>query len=70
MSMGWLTESALIPKPAVPINVSNSSILDLKVVLMKDKKSDLGVMKAKFPSKKQIKRNKGIEERSSKDFVD
>lgn len=38
MSMGWLTESSLIPKPAVPINVNNSSILDLKVVLMKDKK--------------------------------
>ena len=27
MSMGWLTESALIPKPAVPINVDNSSVL-------------------------------------------
>ena len=45
MSYGWLTESAIIPKPAVKINVDNSSvliiskpkILDLKVVLMKDK---------------------------------
>ena len=28
MSMGWLTESALIPKPAIPINVDNSSVLE------------------------------------------
>jgi len=45
--MGWLTESSLIPKPSVAINVNNSSILDLKVVMMKDKQTDLGVMKAK-----------------------
>lgn len=27
MSYGWLTESSLIPTPAVPINVDNSSVL-------------------------------------------
>lgn len=26
MSYGWLTESALMPKPAIPINVNNSSV--------------------------------------------
>lgn len=27
MSLGWLTEAAIIPKPAVPIKVDNSSVL-------------------------------------------
>ena len=26
MSYGWLTESSIIPKPSVPINVDNSSV--------------------------------------------
>lgn len=26
MSYGWLTESSLIPEPAIPINVDNSSV--------------------------------------------
>lgn len=26
MSYGWLTESSLIPEPAVPINIDNSSV--------------------------------------------
>lgn len=29
--MGWLTESALIPKPAIPINVDNSSVLIIPI---------------------------------------
>lgn len=47
MSYGWLTESSLIPEPAVPINVDNSSVLNnisqivaLKIALMKDKKNE------------------------------
>lgn len=46
MSYGWLTESSMLPKPVVPINVDNSSILDLKVLLMKDRKEE-GILKAK-----------------------
>ena len=30
MSYGWLTESAIIPKPAIPINVDNSSVYQWK----------------------------------------
>lgn len=67
MSYGWLTESSLLPKPVVPINVDNSSILDLKVLLMKDRKEE-GLLKAKQVSKKQQKRNKGIEKRMERDY--
>ncbi|KAM3129300.1 hypothetical protein pb186bvf_018587 [Paramecium bursaria] len=70
MSMGWLTESALIPKPAVPINVDNSSIMDMKMALMKAKqKEQFGISKAKT-NKKEKKVNKGIEERIKKDKAD
>jgi hypothetical protein len=30
MSYGWLTESALMPKPAIPINVNNRYTFILK----------------------------------------
>ncbi len=33
MSLGWLTESALIPKPAKEIKVSEGSLADLKAVV-------------------------------------
>lgn len=29
MSYGWLTESSLIPKPAIKINVDNSKVLTI-----------------------------------------
>ncbi len=38
MSYGWLTESALLPKPSKTIRVDNSSLVDLKVVLMNREK--------------------------------
>lgn len=45
MSYGWLTEASILPKPAVPIHVDDSSVLVLctfqinamKIALLKEK---------------------------------
>jgi hypothetical protein len=42
-------------------------ILDLKVVMMKDKQM-MGVSSAKHLPKKAVKKNKGVEERIQKDL--
>ncbi|CAD8086939.1 unnamed protein product [Paramecium sonneborni] len=71
MSYGWLTESSLIPEPAVPINVDNSSILAMKIALMKDKQNEQGALsKAKVVKKQEKRINKGIEERMKRDMKD
>lgn len=69
MSYGWLTESALIPKPSKPINVDNTSLIDLKVMLEKEKGKDKKAIKlSKTKTKIMDKTNKGIELRNQKDL--
>ena len=36
MSMGWLTESALIPKESKKIKVDSSSFVDLKAKILEE----------------------------------
>lgn len=82
MSFGWQTESALLPSNSKSIEVGKASFLPLKaLVLEKEQKRILATGKDKFVvnkfriqekdkcSKQDIldRKNKGIEERSSKD---
>jgi len=69
MSYGWLTESALLPKPSKKINVDNSSLVDLSVMLEKEKKKRANTQEIKMPMKKVfVSTNKGVEARNRKDI--
>ena len=57
MSYGWLTESALIPKESKKIIIGNSSLLDLKVALVK---KDINEPRKKKPSNIMDEKNKGV----------
>ena len=32
MSYGWLTEASILPKPAIPIHVDDSSVFDKSIL--------------------------------------
>lgn len=78
-SLGWLTESAFIPKESKKINVGqNSSLVDLKAKILEEKaklsKKQDGTINSEqlaLQKKKDLfkgeKRNLGIEERIKRD---
>eukprot|EP01017_Pseudomicrothorax_dubius_P029598 TRINITY_DN3610_c0_g1_i1.p1 TRINITY_DN3610_c0_g1~~TRINITY_DN3610_c0_g1_i1.p1 ORF type:complete len:256 (+),score=80.39 TRINITY_DN3610_c0_g1_i1:105-872(+) len=72
MSYGWLTESALLPKPSKQIVVDGSSSVDLKVMLMNEKaKRTANVAEGPKKGKKLgvlEKANPKVQERSHRDL--
>jgi len=71
MSYGWLTESAIIPNKSKKINVSSASLVDLQVILDKEKKKKEsqgpGVKMMPKPVPIEQRKNPGVEERSARD---
>lgn len=69
MSLGWLTESALIPKEPKPITgVSSSSLLSLQaIVYERESRGQLPSAKKRRLAAEKAARNEGVEARMAKD---
>ena len=64
--MGWLTESAFIPKESKKINLDqHSSLVNLKAKLLEER-TRLS-QKQSQPQAPQVSKNAGVEERALKD---
>lgn len=79
MSLGWQTESALLPNKSKPINISGSSLLSLKAIVSQHENKlskNQSSSDAKYISKKKRPvddplggSNKGVEKRQQKDDI-
>eukprot|EP00743_Colponemidia_sp_Colp-15_P007260 GILK01007839.1.p1 GENE.GILK01007839.1~~GILK01007839.1.p1 ORF type:complete len:261 (-),score=56.85 GILK01007839.1:232-1014(-) len=75
MSLGWLTESALVLKKGKEIEVDNASLVDLKALIFrgeeeKKRKHPGGSRREKKKQKKTERKNKGVESRHLKDLAE
>lgn len=79
MSLGWQTESALLPSKSTPISVSNSSMVNLKAVVAGEERRVSN--HAKVPGRfRHVKskgdqpvtslKNRGVNERNEKDVLE
>lgn len=80
MSLGWITESALLPKQSKKITVEGNSLVDLNAKILEEKskilkKKEGGEMFKKKRDKKKGEifketKNVGIEDRMKKDEIE